>query len=65
MELIMNLKYICRECGATNEITSFWKWFWTPHFGAKKWLKCKHCEAKRHFMKRQDGCKWLDWPKNK
>ena len=59
------LKYTCRYCGETNTITTFWKWFWTPHFGAKKWIKCKYCEAKRHFMKRQDWNKpwWFDWYK--
>jgi DNA-directed RNA polymerase subunit RPC12/RpoP len=62
----MNLKYTCKYCGKTNEINSFWKWFFTPHFGAKKWLKCKHCESKRHFMTRQNwtGPCWIDWPKD-
>ena len=57
------IRYICSICGNTNSITSFWKWFWTPHFGNKKWLKCKHCNTKRHFMNRMD-CKWsmIDWP---
>lgn len=57
------IKYTCRYCGATNIITTFWRWFLTPHLGAKKWLKCKHCEAKRHFMARQDWNKpwWFDW----
>jgi DNA-directed RNA polymerase subunit RPC12/RpoP len=59
------IKYTCRYCGKTNVITTFWKWFWTPHFGAKKWIKCKHCEAKRHFMERQNWNKpwWFDWYK--
>jgi DNA-directed RNA polymerase subunit RPC12/RpoP len=59
------IKYTCRCCGKTNVITTFWKWFWTPHFGAKKWIKCKHCEAKRHFMERQNWNKpwWFDWYK--
>jgi hypothetical protein len=62
----MNLKYTCKYCARTNEITNFWKWFFTPHFGAKKWLKCKHCASKRHFMYRQNwsGPKWVDWPKD-
>lgn len=61
----MKVRYTCKHCEHTNEITSFWKWFWTPHLGAKKWLKCNYCEAKRHFMKRQDGRKWFDWPTEK
>jgi hypothetical protein len=63
----LDLTYTCKECSGENKITSFRKWFWTPHFGAKKWLKCSHCEAKRHFMKRENwsGPKWIDWPKNK
>jgi hypothetical protein len=62
----MNLKYTCRACGGTNEITKFWKWFWTPHFGARKWLKCQHCTTRRHYMKRLNwsGPSWIDWPKD-
>ena len=62
----MNLKYTCRKCGETNEINSFWQWFWTPHFGARKQIKCKHCEI-TNFMERQGwtGPKWLDWPVDK
>lgn len=62
----MNLKYICKYCNKTTEINTFWQWFWTPHFGNKKWLKCRHCDAKRHFMARKD-CKWsmFDWPVEK
>ena len=63
----MKLKYTCRWCGATNEITSFWKWFITPHFGVKKYLKCQTCLGKRHFMVRQNWNRhqiWsIDWPK--
>ena len=59
----MKLEYICKECGKTNQIVTFWTWFGTPHFGNMKWLKCKHCSAKRHFMARKDE-KWsmIDWP---
>ena len=59
------IKYTCRYCGKTNTITTFWKWLWTPHLGSKKWLKCKYCESKRHYMKRQDWNKpsWFDWYK--
>lgn len=61
----MKLKYTCRYCGETNVITKFWKWFWTPHFGAKKLIRCKCCGSK-HYMERQNwsGPKWLDWPKD-
>ena len=60
----VNLKYTCKHCGVSNSITSFWGWFLTPHFGNKKWLKCKHCDSKRHFMPRKDK-KWsmIDWYK--
>jgi hypothetical protein len=61
----MKVRYICKECGWANSIDSVRKWFCTPHFGAKKLLKCRHCNAKRHYMKRYDGRKWLDWPKEK
>jgi hypothetical protein len=56
--------YTCKYCGYTNEITSVLKWFFTPHLGAKKWIRCEACND-RHFMKRQDGRKWLDWPTEK
>ena len=64
----MNIKlhYTCKYCSKTNEITGLLKWFCTPHFGAKKWIKCKHCDAKKHFMERQNwsGPWWIDWPKD-
>ena len=61
----IDLTYVCKECGEENKITSFWKWFSTPHFGSKKWIKCEHCNAKKHFMQRKNwsGPKWLDWYK--
>ena len=63
---IMRIRYICKYCNEINEITGFWKWFWTPHFGNKKWMKCKHCDSKKHFMARYNQ-KWsmIDWPKEK
>lgn len=61
----MKVRYICKECGKATSIDSWWKWFSTPHFGAKKRLKCCHCNAKKHYMARWDGRKWLDWPKEK
>ena len=63
---MMKLRYTCRYCGEENTIIGFWKWFWTPHFGNKKWLKCTSCGAKKHFMNRMD-CNWsmIDWPKEK
>ena len=62
----MKLRYVCKYCDKVTSIDSFWKWFWTPHFGNKKWLKCRHCDARKHFMNRMD-CKWsmIDWPKEK
>ena len=58
----IDLTYICKECGNENKITGFWKWFSTPHFGSKKWIKCKHCNTKKHYMQRKNwsGPKWLD-----
>ena len=64
----MKLRYTCRYCGLETTITSFWRWFLTPHLGAKKLLRCKHhaCSYNdAHFMERVDGRKWLDWPKEK
>ena len=61
----MKVRYICKYCGWATSIDSFWRWFWTPHLGAKKYLKCRHCYDKRHFMKRWDERKWIDWPKER
>ena len=58
------VRYTCVKCGEENTITSFWTWFWTPHLGASKYLKCKACEQ-RNWMSRNDGRKWLDTPKEK
>ena len=66
LHMNVDLTYTCKDCGSYNKITSFWKWFWTPHLGSKKFLKCDYCSSE-HFMKRENwtGPKWLDWPKNK
>lgn len=59
----MKLNYTCRYCGATNTIMNLFRWFFIPHFGAKKWLKCQYCDAKKHFMQRQNwNHPWIDWP---
>ena len=57
------INYTCHHCGKTNTITTFWQWFWTPHYGSYKWIKCKHCSARPHFMARQNWNKpkWFDW----
>ena len=61
----MKIRYTCKYCGETNVIIKLWKWFWTPHFGVKKLIRCKYCGSK-HYMERQNwsGPKWLDWPKD-
>lgn len=60
----MKVRYICKKCGWATSIDSWWKWFITPHFGARKYLRCKHC-GKIRCMPRWDGRKWIDWPKEK
>ena len=60
----MKVRYTCKHCSETNEITNFWKWFWTPHFGTRKRLRCKACN-KVSYMQRQDDRKILDWPTEK
>ena len=54
--------YTCRHCGETNELTGFWRWFFTPHFGSKKWMKCDRCKLKS-FMTRHNwnAPSWFDW----
>ena len=47
----MKLTYVCKYCGFRNHITSFWKWFITPHLFSKKWLRCEAC-GDRYYMKR-------------
>ena len=57
------IKYTCRHCGTTNTIKTFWRWFFTPHLGSMKWIKCKECYT-RSFMPRNNyKYKWLDWYK--
>ena len=60
----MKVRYTCRKCGCEVIITSFWTWFWTPHIGASKYMKCPLCGS-IHAMPRKDGRTWLDWPKEK
>lgn len=55
------IHYKCRKCGEINEITSFWKWFWTPHIGASKHMRCSGC-GKFRVMSRMDGLRFIDWP---
>ena len=61
-----NIYYDVDPYSLKGHLYCCWKWFWTPHFGNKKWLKCKHCDARKHFMPRAD-CKWsiIDWPKER
>lgn len=47
------IKYTCKYCGNTSTIDTIKQWLSTPHFGVKKYLKCKHCDSKRHYMTRQ------------
>ena len=44
--------YECRHCGKINKIKTPFAMFITPHLGWRKWIKCKHCGAKRHFQRR-------------
>ena len=44
--------YQCRKCGKINQITTLFGMFITPHLGWRKWIKCEHCGAKRHFQRR-------------
>ena len=60
----MKVSYTCKYCKAPNEITSFWKWFWTPHIGASKHMHCREC-CKFQVMPRADGRKFIDWPVDK
>lgn len=60
----MKIKYVCPKCGHRYYITSFWRWFFTPHFGASKFIRCPECNKVR-LMHRWDGRRWLDWPTEK
>ena len=56
------LEYKCPKCGVENVITNFSHWLFTPHLGAKKYMKCGSCH-KRSLMPRQNwNHPWLDWP---
>ena len=42
----MNKVYICKNCGNSITITSFWKWILAPHIdplGIRK-FKCPKCD---------------------
>ena len=56
----MEVKYTCKNCNETNKIISGLKWFFTPHLGTRKRLRCTRCD-KASYMKRQDNRKVLDW----
>ena len=60
----MRVRYFCKYCKALNEITKFWAWFWIPHVGASKYLRCREC-GKLQVMPRADGLKFIDWPVEK
>ena len=57
----MKVTYKCKHCYRLSTIDNFWKWFITPHLGAKKRLKCKSCGVKS-WMTRCDGRSCLDLP---
>ena len=40
----------CKYCNFRFNPT-FWQWFFVPHIGSKRYLKCKACGA-RSFMKK-------------
>lgn len=58
------IRYFCRKCGTEHTINKFWQWFFQPHIGASKWIKCKTCHKIR-IMPRVDGLKFWDWPKER
>ena len=58
---MVSITYICKHCGHRHELNGFWRWFFTPHFGSRKFIRCTHCK-KLTRMYRADGKKFFDTP---
>lgn len=43
--------FTCSKCGH-QFIPSFWVWFFVPHLGSRRYLKCEKC-GKRTWMRRK------------
>ena len=43
--------FTCRKCGH-QFIPSFWSWFFVPHIGSRRYLKCEKCH-KHSWMRRK------------
>lgn len=56
----MKIRYICKYCDEINISTSIWKWLWTPHLGARKYICCKSC-GRLSAMVRLDAHKGFAW----
>jgi hypothetical protein len=45
--------FTCPNCGQ-KQIPSFWEWFFVPHIGSKRYLKCQDPACrKRSWMRRK------------
>ena len=46
-------KYVftCGKCGH-QFIPSFWIWFFVPHFGSRRYMRCEKCKE-IHWMRRK------------
>lgn len=43
--------FTCRHC-EHQFIPTFWVWFFVPHIGSRRYLKCEKCRT-RSFMRRK------------
>ena len=45
--------FTCPKCGQ-KQIPNFWEWFFVPHIGSKRYLKCQDPDCrKRSWMRRK------------
>ena len=44
----MKKAYKCKFCDTVNEI-GFFKWFFAPHIGNTRCIKCKECGKKAYM----------------
>lgn len=51
MKVAAKFVFTCRKC-EHQYIPSFWAWFFVPHIGSRRYLKCEKCKT-RSFMRRK------------
>jgi hypothetical protein len=47
-----NFVFTCPKCGQ-KQIPSFWDWFFVPHIGSRRYLKCQNSDCKKRCWMRR------------